>query len=174
MASRAIASAFVPDLPADGLSADIPALGAAHEPPEFDAARPLRLDRGDGWWLIESGQLDLFAVALEHDEPVGIRHSLCRLSVGELIASFCEGRDHTVIAVAHPDTVLRSVAHAEVATWPIDRQAALIDGWLTRIAATVFGNVPSCRTCLENPATFSTSQAANGSLHRAAWPGSPR
>ena len=109
----------------------------------LDAATPLRLDGGRGWWLVQSGMVDLFAVALDRGEPVGRRYPLCRISAGEVIAALPVDTDHTVIAVGHLDTSLVPLARENVAAWPAGKQAELIDHWLEAVAAAVFGNGPA-------------------------------
>jgi NHLM bacteriocin system ABC transporter ATP-binding protein len=116
---------------------------ADHDVLHLDASMPLRLDRGSGWWLVESGQVDLFAVELEADEPAGPRHPLCSIAAGELVAAFPRGGSHAVIAVGHLDTMVRSLGSNDVANWPIAKRAELVDHWLNRIAAIAFGDGPA-------------------------------
>src|SRR5215471_114595 len=98
------------------------------------ASAPLRLDGGTGWWLVQSGEVDLFAVALDHGEMVGPRYPVCRVVPGELIAALRGNVDHTVIAVGHLDTSLSVLARRDLASWPVEKQAERINRWLTRLA----------------------------------------
>jgi len=117
--------------------------GVSRSTVALGASTPLRLDTGNGWWLVKGGQIDLFAVALDRNEPVGVRHPLCRISAGELIAAFPGGDRHAVIAVGHLGSSVAPVTREEIATWPIAQQVELIDRWIGALAAAVYGDAPA-------------------------------
>jgi NHLM bacteriocin system ABC transporter ATP-binding protein len=117
--------------------------GSASEVLSRAGSTQFRLDSGKGWWLVRSGQVDLFAVALQQGEPAGTRHPLCRISAGELIAALPANSDHTIIAVGPLDTSIIALGRGDTATWPVARQAELIDRWLVLLATALFGDVPA-------------------------------
>jgi NHLM bacteriocin system ABC transporter ATP-binding protein len=107
------------------------------------ASTPLRLDGPHGGWLVQKGHVDLFAVALHDGEPAGMRHPLCQISPGELIAAFPGAAGHTIIAVGRLDTLVGMVTREQLDGWPLDRHAELIDRWIGLIAAAAFGDAPA-------------------------------
>jgi len=106
----------------------------------LDAAAPLRIDGDGSGWLVESGEVDLFVVALADGEPAGSRFPLCSIAAGELILTLPATDDHTVIAVGHLNTAVTRLSRDGIAAWPPERHAALIDAWLWHIAAGTFGD----------------------------------
>ena len=107
------------------------------------AAMPLRLDGDSCGWLIESGRIDLFAVALADGQPSGARHPLCSVAAGDLLLAFRDTADHTVIGVGHHDSRVTCLTSDDLAAWPLDDRAMLIEGWLSRIAAATVGETAS-------------------------------
>jgi ATP-binding cassette subfamily C protein len=102
------------------------------------AATPLRLDSDGGGWLVESGRIDLFAVALADDAPSGMRRPLCSVAAGSLILPFRSVADRTVIGVGHHDSRVTRLTSADLVAWPLDDRVMLIEEWLSRIAAATF------------------------------------
>jgi hypothetical protein len=107
------------------------------------AAMPLRLDGGCGAWLVQSGRVDLFAVALADGEPSGARHPLYSAAAGDLLLAFRDTADRTVIGVGHHDTRVTHLTSDDLAAWPVEDRAMLIEGWLSRIATATFGETAS-------------------------------
>ncbi len=99
----------------------------------------LRIDGApsDGW-LVECGRLDLFAVSLAKGEP-GRRHPLCSIEAGGLILPIPGAIGHMVIGIGQHGAAVARMNAADLAARPITQQAALIDRWITEIAAGVFG-----------------------------------
>lgn len=128
------------------------------------AAMPLRLNRGSGGWLVESGRVDLFAVALADGEPNGARHPLCSAAAGDLLLAFPDTGDHTVIGVGHHESRVTCLTSDNLAAWPLDERAALIEGWLGRIAAATFGETASSPELAAEPGC-KTPIAAGQRLH---------
>src|SRR5271170_2106944 len=106
----------------------------------LSAAAPLRLNGESGGWLVEGGQVDLFAVALADDEPSGARYPVCSIAPGELIWSFPWSANSAVIAVGRLDTAVTRLSTDDLAAWSPDRSAKLIESWLGQIAAAAFGD----------------------------------
>jgi NHLM bacteriocin system ABC transporter ATP-binding protein len=106
--------------------------------PKLSAAAPLRLDGQTGGWLVESGQVDLFAVALADGEP-GRRYPLCSIAAGELILPLPLAPERAVIAIGRLDAAIRWLSPEEIAAWPPARRAASTDSWICQIAAAAFG-----------------------------------
>jgi hypothetical protein len=72
-----------------------------------------------------------------------MRHPLCRVGTGDLIAGGLGNGDRTVIAVGHLDTTVIALSRDDLAAWPVERQAELIDRWLGQLAAATFGDLPA-------------------------------
>jgi NHLM bacteriocin system ABC transporter ATP-binding protein len=106
------------------------------------ASTPMRLDSNNGWWLVQRGGVDLFAVALEEGRLAGMRHPLCRVAAGELIPSV-PAVDHVIIAVAQFDTAVIALTEDDLAAWSVDQRSARIEEWLVRAASAVFGAAPA-------------------------------
>lgn len=113
---------------------------AAAEPPSpaFRVAGPLRIDGEPGGWLVEEGELDLFSVELIDGEP-GRRHPLCSVPAGQLVLGLPRAAGCIVIGVGRHDAAVKRLDDDDVAALPRDRMAALIDGWVGRLAAAAFG-----------------------------------
>ncbi len=109
----------------------------------LSASVPLRLDSREGWWLVESGNVDMFAVMLKNGRPTGIRHPLGRMALGGLIAGLPQDSRSAVIAVGHLGTSVVALADEDVSTWSYEEQADRIDRWLCLIANAIFGDGPS-------------------------------
>ena len=104
------------------------------------AGDPLRLDGESGGWVIDSGQVDLFAVAVADGALSGARHPFCSIAAGEVMLAFPRAGTCGVIAVARLDTVVMRLSAA--ASLLVER-ASLIDSWLSRAAAAAFGDKPA-------------------------------
>jgi NHLM bacteriocin system ABC transporter ATP-binding protein len=128
------------------------------------AAMPLRLDGVSGGWLVESGRIDLFVVALGDGEPSGARHALWSAAAGDLLLAFRATAERTVIGVGHGDSRVTCLTSADLAAWALDDRAALIEGWLSRIAAATFGETASFLELAAEPGR-KISIAAGQRLH---------
>lgn len=107
------------------------------------ASTPLRLDGHRGGWLVDSGHVDLFAVALRDGVPSGVRHPLFEVEAGDLIAGMPARDDQTIIAVGRLDTSVAPFTDEELAGWPRDVSAVLLDRWLANVATGLFGSLPA-------------------------------
>ena len=110
---------------------------------------------------MQSGQADLFAVALDHGEPAGMRHPLCRVGTGDLIAGGLGKGDRTVIAVGHLDTTVIALSRDDLAAWPVEKRAELIDRLLCQLAAATFGDLPAWPQFAAEPGHSSQLAAGN-------------
>jgi len=124
-------------------SAAIPVVDRRAAATPLSAAEPLRLDGESGGWLIESGQMDLFAVALADGEACGARHPFCSIAAGEVMLAFPRAADCGVIAVARLDTTVTRLNGKEPATSPLVGWAELAESWLCHVAAAAFGDRPA-------------------------------
>jgi NHLM bacteriocin system ABC transporter ATP-binding protein len=108
----------------------------------IDGNRPWAL-RGEQMWVVRSGHLDLFSVALRGGAPRGHRVDLLRVHAGDACfgAGFAEAEarhDHAILAVAAPKTTVvtltaddwhdaaRDPAHAADAIAMLDRWIAAL------------------------------------------------
>lgn len=126
-------------------------IGATTEIVGLDGATPLRLDGGDRGWLVHSGRVDLFAVALGDGVPTGVRLPLCRIEAGELIAALPPRQDHRVIAVGELDTAVIPLTRYAPAGPYASLRAELIEQWLNRMAEAVFGAAPAWPDAVAEP-----------------------
>jgi NHLM bacteriocin system ABC transporter ATP-binding protein len=117
------------------------------------ATAPIRLDGRSGGMLIERGNIDLFAVALANGQPVGARFPLCQLSPGDLILALPAYGIHQVIAVGHRDNTVRPLSAEDLADWPDAERRELVEGWIGKLAAAVFGDAPSWPEFTGQPGT---------------------
>jgi hypothetical protein len=117
------------------------------------ATAPIRLDGRSGGMLIERGNIDLFAVALAHGQPVGARFPLCQFSPGDLILALPAYGTHQVIAVGHRDNAVRPLSAEDLADWPAAERRELVERWIGKLAASVFGDGPSWPEFAGQPAT---------------------
>ncbi len=115
---------------------------AVTAPPPLGGTAPFCLHGHAGGWLVEAGHVDLFAVALDGDEPTGMRHPLGQVPANELVLGFPRFGGLTLAAVGREETILRPITRAQLAALPVARHAALLDGWLRRVGAMVFGEAP--------------------------------
>ena len=127
---------------------------AAGELVALDASTPLRLDGTYSGWLVRSGHVDLFAVALDENKPTGMRHPLCQISAGNLIAGFdATGAGHTIVAVGRLGTSVTPMTRDQLDAWPLDKRAKLIERWIGLIAPAAFGDAPAWPETTAEPAT---------------------
>src|SRR5262249_28417646 len=115
----------------------------AEPPAELDATTPLRLDAARGGWLVESGSVDLFGMATTEGKPTGMRHPLLELSPGERWVAMRPGPGHAIAAVGRPGTRVTPLSAEDLAAWPADGRAQLVDRWTTEVAAALFGEAPA-------------------------------
>jgi NHLM bacteriocin system ABC transporter ATP-binding protein len=108
----------------------------------LDASTPLRLDAGAVGWLVERGRVHLFAVSLRDNAPSGIRHPLCDIKTGCLIAALPACADQTIIAVGQLDTTIRPLTDGDDC-WLAERRAKLIEQWLTTLGTSIYGPLPA-------------------------------
>ncbi|OYY12772.1 MAG: hypothetical protein B7Y70_04325, partial [Rhizobiales bacterium 35-68-8] len=104
--------------------------------------RAIRLRAASGFWQVESGAVDLFAVRLEGTAdrpPVGAWHPLGQVAAGEAFGGLPPGSDAgkgvfalEILAVPQPGTLIRDGAPA--ADSP---PFAGFDGWIRRIVEAV-------------------------------------
>jgi NHLM bacteriocin system ABC transporter ATP-binding protein len=127
------------------------------------AAAPLRIDgESNAGWLVERGQIDIFAVA-RLDGKSGRRHPLFSVPAGGLILPLPNAVGHLVIGVGQHDAAVSRLSTTDIAAWPLDRRAALIDTWLGNVAAAV-GETALAREVAAVPGQ-SVSLAAGQALH---------
>jgi NHLM bacteriocin system ABC transporter ATP-binding protein len=107
----------------------------------LSAAAPLRVDGASGGWLVENGEVDLFAAALDGGE-LGRRYSLCSFGSGELLLSLPGADDHAIIAVGRGGASVRLLGDADIAAVLRESGAALVETWFCRLAAAAFGERP--------------------------------
>ena len=80
----------------------------------LSAAAPLRVDGASGGWLVENGEVDLFAAALDGGEP-GRRYSLCSFGAGAFLLSLPSADDHAIIAVGRGGASVRLLGDDDLA-----------------------------------------------------------
>ena len=111
------------------------------------AHRPFVMDRPDCVVLVERGHLDVFAVALEGNEPSGRRRFVARVPAGEMafgahrVKSAGAG-DGTLglVAVPSQDAVLIEGTRAGLESERFDLDATRwVDEWVTRLAESLAG-----------------------------------
>ena len=101
-------------------------------------------------WLVFSGKLDIFAVAVRDGEAVGARQHLIRLESGQACFGIPTGdtaQATGLLAVGTAGTKVLRVPRArlqEYATMPAyaEAVAALIDGWVTELSRPIAGGLP--------------------------------
>src|SRR5262249_49009551 len=121
---------------------------------EAGSDRPIVLDAADTVWVIYSGQVDVFAVPMEEEQPAGPRRHLCRIGAGEAVFGMDPGRtaDAAAIAVGGAGTRLIRVPRSclmEMAGDPdtAGEVARLVERWVERLSAGVTTGLPS-RECV--------------------------
>jgi NHLM bacteriocin system ABC transporter ATP-binding protein len=119
--------------------------GCRVAPHRVSASAPLRIDgENGGSWLVEHGDVDLFAVACPDGRP-GRRHPLCSIAAGGLVLPLPTAPGHMVIGVGQHDAAVSRLSAADVGAWPLDHHAALLETWIGTVAAAIFGEIAVCR-----------------------------
>jgi NHLM bacteriocin system ABC transporter ATP-binding protein len=126
--------------------------------------QPYLLDHA-GAWLVETGRLDLFLVALRDGQPVGTRTHLTRIGAGQALFGAPVRDDRTLLAVGSADTTVWTapegafaplVAHADAA----DALPPLVDGWVEALCRAAAGERgPKRFTDLATSGEFDTTEA---------------
>ena len=109
---------------------------------DTDAARPFLMDDPERVYMVEKGHLDVFAVELRADEPVGRRRLVARVPAGamafgnERVAdATCPARVFGFLAVPGLDTVVVAGERGRVAAADFDLTAITwIDDWISRLS----------------------------------------
>ena len=109
---------------------------------ETDATQPFVMDDAERVYLVERGYLDIFAVELEGDRPVGRRRFVTRVAVGEMAFGADRaadparaGRVFGFLAVPGLDAVLIDGERAGVAAEGFDLAAVTwIDVWISKLS----------------------------------------
>ena len=108
---------------------------------ETGADRPFLLNDPDRVFLVDRGYLDVFAVELDGEEPVGRRRFVARVPPGEMAFSVepvedPDRRRFGLLAVPSLDTVVIDGARDGVASDSFDLTATVwIDEWVSRCSA---------------------------------------
>lgn len=117
---------------------------------ETGAHRPFPLDDPERVFYVEKGQLDVFAVELADNEPVGRRRFVARLSSGEMafgigrIDARAERSTFGFYAVPSQDSVIVAGARGGVAGEDFDLAAVdWIDTWISRLSEFLVRDRPS-------------------------------
>ena len=109
---------------------------------ETDATQPFVMDDAERVYLVERGYLDIFAVELEGDRPVGRRRFVTRVAVGEMAFGADRaadparaGRVFGFLAVPGLDAVIIEGERAGVAAEGFDLAAVTwIDAWISKLS----------------------------------------
>jgi ATP-binding cassette subfamily C protein len=115
------------------------------------ANKPILLADPQTAWVVYSGQIDVFAVNLADDTPVGVRHFLIRVTPGQALfgkapLSMALGR-LGLLAVGSQETRLLKLPVHRLQQLGHDVEysqqvAALLDGWILALAARLAPNFP--------------------------------
>lgn len=125
-----------------GMAVDAFSLGGNH---------PLTLDDPGMLWYVESGQVEVFATAMEQSEPVGARQHYVSASPGSVFFGMdFSDLNHAFIATGGPGTVVRAVPAATFWERLADPAAAalgipLVDRWVSALSGSVSRGIPRPR-----------------------------
>ena len=164
---------------------DTPAPGWVNRAP-FATAPVVRISggnhpfilRGDDVWLIESGQVDVFAVRVEGAVQRGVRSHLMRLGTGQALLGLgdaCMLVEFALLAVAAGPIVLRQVSRSDFLS-PTDAASRadvehMIESWIRALAGAFVNPMPPQR-CIEWDSAPRMDLAAAGTArpsHRVLW-----
>ena len=88
-----------------------------------------------GIWLIQSGKVALFAVAVQKGQPQGVRRYVCTLSSGEAIFGYTgPSMAYSLLAVALQPTQLLPLAKTDLSKLLASPEGvALVDNWVMKL-----------------------------------------
>ncbi|MCB9454522.1 MAG: NHLP bacteriocin export ABC transporter permease/ATPase subunit [Anaerolineaceae bacterium] len=115
--------------------------------------KPILLNDPHTVWLVYSGAVDLFAVRLEDDEPVGTRRHLFRAEAGAALFGMdlqAYNRGIGMLMVGLADTQLIQLERArleEIAATSeyLDQISQLVNGWIRGLSEGMSRNIPAPR-----------------------------
>lgn len=111
---------------------------------EVAGNRPLDLGDEDRMWIVATGQVDVFAVAMDGGQPTGARRHLVRLGPGQLMLG-CAADPRTglgLVAVGLPGTEVAVLGRRRVQDClrdveSLQRVSALLDQWIDGLTASL-------------------------------------
>ena len=139
---------------------------------ETDATQPFVMDDAERVHLVERGFLDVFAVELAGDRPVGRRQFVTRVAAGEMALGADRVADPArpervfgFLAVPGLDTVVVDGERASVAAGEFDLDAVTwIDTWITSLSEFAVRGCPLPRDAVQVEAEPSVSHRAGSVL----------
>ncbi|MBN3922934.1 ATP-binding cassette domain-containing protein [Nostoc sp. NMS4] len=111
----------------------------------FQANQSLLLNDPQTIWVVKSGYLALFAIALNDDIPEGTRRYLFSSTAGQAMfgtAPSLDGKQHQILAVFLEETELIKVSRAEFNQLFADANSeavAFIEGWISQLGSVIAG-----------------------------------
>ncbi|MDM9585786.1 NHLP bacteriocin export ABC transporter permease/ATPase subunit [Nostoc sp. GT001] len=123
-------------------SAPLPLLGECYR---FQGNQSLLLSDPQTIWVVKSGYLALFAIALNNGIPEGSRRYLFSSTAGQAMfgtASSLDSEQHQILAVFFEETELLKVSRTELNRLFADTNSeavAFIEGWIYQLGSVIAG-----------------------------------
>jgi NHLM bacteriocin system ABC transporter ATP-binding protein len=111
----------------------------------FKGNEPLLLDDPQTVWVVQSGSLALFAIALKNGMPEGKRRYLFNISAEEAMFSIPPENARQILAVSLEETELLKVSREDFGEFMVEangKAVALVERWVARLGSGL-ADIPS-------------------------------